>query len=253
MIKSILFIAIFSGVIDTTFLKKTVNNQSIYNSKNDLTPQKDPLKIFIQLLTKAPSINIPYGNKNVLKNFSSQWNFPDNKGTLQNKTTQNLNSNYNSLDSFFYADMEKRNQLNIEAKNTVVQKIASANFVKLDEGLQKNKKIITKVSSLTFSNSFKTYSIIISGKQKCNKCEFPNTQIENILINVDAQGNIIDKLELSSLVGSDLGSSSKFFYIDSYKIIHIKQFHSDELTAGFKKYKKYKVMPDGHFTENTKN
>jgi hypothetical protein len=250
MIKTVLYIILFSGFANVASFIKLDKYATSTNEK--LAHQNDPLKIFIQSLAKSPNIKIPYGSKYVLNKFSGQWNMPSYKNTSQDKATQNFQKNYNCLDSFFYADMEKRNQLNVEVKNTVVQKIASANFVKLDEGLQKNKKIMAKVSSLTFSNSFKSYSIIVSGKQLCNTCEFPNSQTENILINVDAQNNIIDKLVLSSMVGSDLGGSSKFFYIDAKKIIHIKEFYSDELTAGFKKYKKYKVMPDGHFIENTK-
>jgi hypothetical protein len=250
MIKTVLYIIIFSGFANANnFIK---SEKHVTSSNEKLVHQNDPLKIFIQSLAKSPLIKIPYGSKNVLYKFSPEWDMPDNKNISQDNTTQSLQSNYNSLDSFFYADIEKRSQLNVEAKSIVVQRIASTNFVKLDEDLQKNKKIMAKVSSLVFSNSFKTYSIIVSGKQRCNTCEFPNTQTENILINVDTENNIIDKLVLSSIVGSDLGGSSKFFYIDANKIIHIKEFYSDELTAGFKKYKKYKVMPDGHFIENTK-
>jgi hypothetical protein len=250
MIKILLHIILFSGFANVASFIKLDRYATSSNEK--FASQNDPLKIFIQSLTKSPRIKIPYGSKNVLDKFSAEWNMPSYKNNSQDKATKGLQNNYNILDSFFYADMDKRNQLNIEAKNTVVQKIASANFVKLDEGLQKNKKIMAKVSSLVFSNSFKTYSIIVSGKQRCNSCEFPNTQTENILINVDAENNIIDKLILSSKVGSDLGGNSKFFYIDANKIIHIKEFYCDELTAGFKIYKKYKVMPDGHFIENAK-
>ncbi len=250
MIKTALYIILFSVFANVASFIKLDRHAKTGNEK--LTNQNDPLKIFIQSLTKSPNIKIPYGSKSVLNKFSAEWEMPSYKNTSKDKAIQNLQSNYDCLDSFFYADKEKRNQINVEVKNTVAPKIASANFVKSDEGLHKYKKIIAKVSSLTFSNSFKTYSIIISGKQKCNNCEFPNSQTENVLINVDAQNNIIDKLVVSYIVGSDLGGSSKFFYIDANKIIHIKEFYSDELTAGFKKYKKYKVTPDGHFIENTK-
>jgi hypothetical protein len=252
MIKSILFIALFSGIINASNVKKSVNRQSICDAKYDRVNDKDPLKNFIQSLAKAPLINIPYGNKSVLKKFSTKWNLPDNKNTAQNKTIQNLNNDYNSLDSFFYADIENRNQIIVKANHITAQQIFTYNFVSNDDSLKINKKASVKVAALSLTNIFKTYSLIISGNKTCNNCEYPIKQIENVLINVDKKNNIIDKLIISSFVGSDLGSNGKFFYIDENKIIHIKEFVNDELTAGFKKYKQYKVMADGHFVENIK-
>ncbi len=250
--KSILFIALFSGVINFADFKKSVISQSVCNVKPKAINEKDPLKSFIQSLAKAPMIDIPHGNKNLLKIFSAEWNLAGNKNIPQNKVTRTLESNYNSLDSTFFADIENRNQLIIQANYAVAQKLFSSNFIRYDDSLKLNKKISIKATAFQFGNLFKTYSLIVRGNRRCNDCEYPIHQAENILINIDKQNIVIDKLIVSSVIGSDLGSTCKFFFIDKDKVIHIKDFANDELTAGFKKYKQYKVSPNGHFIENTK-
>jgi hypothetical protein len=253
MIKSILFIALFSGLVHTANFQKLVCTQSLCVGDKQVIKEKDPFKIFLQSLAKAPLINIPYGNKSILKKFPTQWSLPNNKNTSQNKIMQALQSNYNSLDSAFYGDVENRKQLKIEANYIVAQKLFSSSFIRFDDSLKINKKAFVKVVALSLNNTFKTYSLIIGGNRTCSNCEYPTHQTEIVLVNIDKQNNVIDKLMIGSIVGNDLGSTSKFFFIDENKIIHIKDFLNDELTVNFKKYKQYKIMPDGHFLENIKN
>ncbi|MBC8643166.1 hypothetical protein H9W95_00790 [Flavobacterium lindanitolerans] len=62
-------------------------------------------------------------------------------------------------------------------------------------------------------------------------------------------GKVIDKLPVSYLNGSDLGQSARYFYIDSDRIIHLKDFKSDEEGVTFAEYLKYKITPDGKFAK----
>jgi hypothetical protein len=250
--KSILLIALFSGLVHAANFQKPVCSQSLCVGEKQVAKEKDPVKSFIQSLAKAPLMSIPYGNKKILKRFPAKWSLPDNKNISQSVVTQSFQNNYSNLDSAFYADVENRKQLKLEANYTVAQKMFSSNFIRFDDSLKINKKVFVKVAALSLGSTFKTYSLIISGNSVCNHCEYPTHQTENVLVNIDKQNNVIDKLMIGSIVGNDLGSKSKFFFIDDNKIIHIKDFTNDELTAGFKKYKQYKIMPDGHFVENIK-
>jgi hypothetical protein len=250
--KNIVFITLFSGFINVANFRKSESCQYFYGIKEKIINENDSLKFFIQLLAKAPLINTPYGNKNILKKFPNKWNLPNDKNTFQNNATQIVQHNYISLDSTFYADVEKENQLIVEANYKIAQKLFSSNFIRFDNFLKLNKKIKVKVTQLQLGNAFKTYSLIVSGNRICNNCEYPIKQTENVLINIDKQNNVIDKLIVSSIVGSDLGSSSKFFFIDAYKMIHVKDFLNDELSVGFKKYIKYTAKPDGHFVKYLK-
>jgi hypothetical protein len=136
-----------------------------------------------------------------------------------------------------------------KADRYIAEKFVSADFIHFDDTIKINKKIPVRAVQLQLSNTFKTYSLIVSGTRACTNCEFITRQTENILINTDKQNRIIDKLLLSSVTGNDLGSYSKFFFIDKSKIIHLKEFSNDELTSGFVKYSRYKVMADGHFVK----
>jgi hypothetical protein len=251
--KSILFITLFSAITNVADFQKAINCPTICNNTLEPINEKNSLKFFLQSLVKAPFERVPYGNKNILKKFPPQWNLSGNKNTIQNKATQTIENNYNRIDSTFYAEMENRNKLVLEVNYKIAQKLFSSSFIRYDDSLKLHKKIRVKAVAFQFNNLFKTYSLIVNGKRRCYNCEYPIHQTENILINIDKQNNVIDKLIVSSVIGSDLGSSSKFFYIDENKIIHTKEFINDELTAGFKKYKQYKVTQDGHFVENAKN
>lgn len=181
---------------------------------------------------KDEDIVLPYGDKDLLYFFPKDWN----------SEKKDQDSIYNKLQFFVFQDeilpIRERTELSyLDAKLYL-----DADFVVSN----KKENVEFKTAKLFFSENFEVLSIIYKDKIDCENCEFPESQIQNILVSL-SNNKIIDKLLISSVVGNDLGQSTRYFYIDNEKIIHLKDFKSDEEGTTFLHYSKYKINNNGKF------
>lgn len=181
---------------------------------------------------KSQDIVLPYGEKDLLYSFPKDWN--------SGKSVQD--SLYNKLHFFVFSDEENT----IRKKNK--KKFLEAKlFFDKDFVVNNEKEAIEFKTAIVFtSENFKVMSMVYEGKINCNNCEYPESQNQNMLVSI-SDGKIIDKLLISSIVGSDLGENTRFFYIDSNKTIHLKDFKSDEEGVTFIQYLKYEINSKGKF------
>lgn len=175
---------------------------------------------------------LPYGDKDLFYSFSKDWT----------SGAKEQDSIYNKLQFFIFDDENSSSRTSIELSYVDAKLYLDKNFVVSS----KKENIEFKTSKLFFSNDFEVLSIIYKGKIDCGNCEFPESQIQNVLVSM-SNNKIIDKLLISSVVGNDLGQNTRYFYIDSEKIIHLKHFNSDEEGKTFLRYSKYKLAKNGKF------
>lgn len=181
---------------------------------------------------KSQDIVLPYGEKDLLYSFPKDWN--------SGKSIQD--SLYNKLHFFVFSDEE--NTIRKKNKKSFLE---AKLFFDKDFVVNNEKEIIEFKTAIVFtSQDFKVMSMVYEGKINCNNCEYPESQHQNMLVSI-SDGKIIDKLLISSIVGSDLGENSRFFYIDSNKTIHLKDFKSDEEGVTFIQYLKYEINSKGKF------
>lgn len=181
-------------------------------------------------LSNSQKLKLPYGDKDLLYNFSKDWN----SGDALN------DSLYNNLSSFVFQEFENSNRKTFKSNYTEAKAFLDKDFIVSDAVKNKNEKLEIKTALLLSSNKIQVFSIIYKGKIDCKNCEFPESQTQNNLVSF-SNGKIIDKLLIASIVGNDLGQSSRYFYIDSDETIHLKDFTSDEEGTSFIQYLKYKV------------
>jgi hypothetical protein len=220
-----------------------------------------PVVYLLKSFEKAPHIALPYGDRVLLQAFPKRWDYPPRSKKETPPESTKYYDLYNKLESFRYSDFEE-NKLTINVK----QKNLSLYFKSINEAtnsiqtdrLKSQYKVLKTVSTevkvaqlknFAADTSIKTFSLQLREKLDCKKCEYPESQTRNILINIDSDFNIIDSLLISASIGGDLGRSDRHFYIDMDKIIHLKDFDSGELEGGFQKYQKYKLLPSGRFSK----
>lgn len=189
-------------------------------------------------ISESSKVSLPYGDKDVLHEFPADWS----------KDNSLQDSLYNKLSLFLFQDRDNpaRNTFKVdypEAKTFIAKE-----FVPSGDMKNKKSKIELKSAQVFDGKNFKVVSVLYEGKIDCKTCEYPESQTQNVLLSIK-EGKVIDKLTISYLNGSDLGQSSRYFYIDSYKIIHLKDFKSDESGVTFTQYLKYKITPDGKFAK----
>lgn len=175
---------------------------------------------------------LPYGDKDLFYSFSKDWT----------SETKEQDSIYNKLQFFIFDDENSSSRTSIKLSYVDAKSYLDKNFVVSN----KRENIEFKTSKLFFSNDFEVFSLMYKGKIECGNCEFPENQIQNVLVSM-SNNKIIDKLLISSVVGNDLGQNTRYFYIDSEKIIHLKDFNSDEEGKTFLRYSKYKLAKNGKF------
>ena len=211
-------------------------------------------KIIFNANKNAP-LNLPYGDKNIFFTYLPTWkNYYISKKENSKDTTKNflLDSLVSLLDQFFYADVNNENRIEDSITYLKNQFLFIPNFKPTASKKNYDKNIAIKCIKILSEKSYTLYSIIFSGNQYCNNCEFVVKQTQNVLISINNKNKVIDKLLIGNIEGNDLGRYRMYFYIDEKKIIHLKDFSSDELEDGILQYKKYKILPNGHFIETTK-
>ncbi|MFD2907375.1 hypothetical protein ACFSX9_01365 [Flavobacterium ardleyense] len=186
----------------------------------------------IQKHQKHKKIVLPYGDKDLLYAFPKEW-------TSGKKAQDSI---YNKLQFFVFEDENDSLRESINLSYLDAKLYLDTKFVLSNQ----KENIEFKTSKLFFSNNFEVFSIIYKGKIDCGNCEFPESQIQNMLVSM-SNNKIIDKLLISSVVGNDLGQSTRYFYIDTEKTIHLKDFNSDEEGTTFLDYSKYKINNNGKF------
>ncbi len=178
---------------------------------------------------------LPYGCPGVLNNFSA--NTVVTTGSRQDSLYQLMNT---QADQIFDNDKLKKVKLD---KKTLLQLFGSKH------GLAAAKQTTTQALRLVNSRPFQVISVVSKKSNICSSCEYPMHDYRNLLVTVDSSGNLIDKLEIGMLYGSDLGQENKYYYMDKNEILHIKQFKSDEEGWQLAAYKKYKISSMGKFVK----
>jgi hypothetical protein len=229
-----------------------------------------PIVYLFQSFKKAPSLSLPYGDSVLLHVFAKQWDYPprNQKEIDKNKEKdKELQPNslfiddekYDQLNSFMYRDFES-NRLSVSVKNNNLALLfksihQAANLIQTERLKSQFKTVktastqmrVAQLPNLSTNADIKTFSLQLSEKLDCKKCEYPESQRRNLLVNIDSDFNITDALLISASIGGDLGRSERHFYMDADRTIHLKDFYAGELEGGFQQYYKYKLLPNGKF------
>ena len=188
--------------------------------------------ISVSSTQKHEEIVLPYGDKDLFYSFPKDW-------TSGKKEQDSI---YNKLQFFVFEDENLSHRESINVSYLDAKSYLDKNYVVSN----KKENIEFKISKLFKENNFEVLSIIYKGKIDCGNCEFPESQIQNMLVS-SSNNKIIDKLLISSVVGNDLGQNTRYFYIDSEKKIHLKDFSTDEEGKTFIRYSKYTINKNGKF------
>jgi len=189
-------------------------------------------------ISESSKVSLPYGDKDVLHEFPADWS----------KDNSLQDSLYNKLSLFLFQDRDNPARSTFKVDYPEAKTFIAKEFVPSGDMKNKKSKIELKSAQVFDGKNFKIVSVLYEGKIDCKTCEYPESQTQNVLLSIK-DGKVIDKLPISYLNGSDLGQSSRYFYIDSDKIIHLKDFKSDESGVTFAQYLKYKITPDGKFAK----
>jgi hypothetical protein len=227
-----------------------------------------PVVHLFKSFESAPTIALPYGDSVLLQAFPKQWDYPPRSQNEKVKEKELLPKSlfinyekYNKLNDFMYHDFESnRLTINVKKNNLALlfKSINQATTSIQTDRLKSQYKAaatantearVSRVKILPSQANIKTFSLQLNEKLDCIKCEYPESQRRNLLINIDSDFNITDALLINASIGSDLGRSERHFYIDTKKTIHLKDFYSDELEGGFQKYQKYKLSANGKFSK----
>lgn len=192
----------------------------------------------VKAISDSPQIQLPYGDKDVLYEFPADWTF--------SKTTVVQDSLYNKLSRFLFEDIENPARNTFKSDYPEAKALLAKEFVPSAEVKNKKAKVEFKSAKVFDEKKIQIISVVYQGKIDCPTCEYPESQTQNVLVSVK-DGKIIDKLPISYSNGSDLGQSTRYFFIDSNKVIHLKDFNSDESGVTFAGYSKYQVSPEGKF------
>jgi len=189
----------------------------------------------LQAISESPKVNLPYGDKEVLYNFPKEW-------TVENTAPD---AEYNRLGQL-YEDLENQNRKAIAAYYPEIKFLLADEFIPSEAVKHKKEKFKIKSAKILEFKDVAVYSMVYEGKSDCQNCEYPDSQIQNILVSIK-QGKMISKLPISYVNGNDLSRSTRFFYIDQNSMIHIKDFKSDEEGVAFISYSNYKMNSEGQF------
>jgi len=189
-------------------------------------------------ISESSKVRLPYGDKDVLHEFPADW-------SKENSLQDSL---YNKLSLFLFQDRDNPARSIFKVDYSEAKTFIAKEFVPSGDMKNKKSKIELKSAQVFDVKNFKIVSVLYGGKIDCKTCEYPESQTQNVLLSIK-DGKVIDKLPISYLNGSDLGQSSRYFYIDSDKTIHLKDFKSDESGVTFAQYLKYKITPDGKFAK----
>lgn len=189
-------------------------------------------------ISESSKVSLPYGDKDVLHEFPADW-------SKENSLQDSL---YNKLSLFLFQDRDNPARSTFKVDYPEAKTFIAKEFVPSGDMKNKKSKIELKSAQVFDGKNFKVVSVLYEGKIDCKTCEYPENQTQNVLLSIK-DGKVIDKLPISYLNGSDLGQSSRYFYIDSDKTIHLKDFKSDESGVTFAQYLKYKITPDGKFAK----
>jgi hypothetical protein len=192
----------------------------------------------VKKISESAKVNLPYGDKDVLHEFPADWSRGD---ALQD-------SLYNKMSFFLFQDKDNPARSTIAINYPEAKTFIAKDFIPSNEIKNGKSKIEIKSAQVFDGKNFKIVSVLYEGKIDCKTCEYPESQTQNVLLSIK-DGKVIDKLPVSYLNGSDLGQSARYFYIDSDRIIHLKDFKSDEEGVTFAQYLKYKITPDGKFAK----
>ncbi len=202
-------------------------------------------KNLLQKIEIPMGINIPFGNSYVLETFPQNILKADVKNNVEN--VKKYDSLYNLIDATMYKEA-----LHIDRKTIqLTSKDFNSLFAKHKNGYEKvvKQKKLYKLTytALNMSTNYSVVSLVSNEDSVCAICEYPVHEIINMLVTLNAKNDIIDTLVIGKLQGSDLGQHNYYYYIDTNKVIHIKQFKSDEEGIELVKYNNYKISENGFF------
>ncbi len=208
-------------------------------------PKKESIQSLATLFSKAPQQKLPFGTNQLLFNFPKSWALPDMHKKKGNLVFDTLNSQYAFCDSINYANRNLKNYTTMLTKLANVKMLIDPSFEVPISWRKKN--IICKVSKINLDAAITTYLIAYEANVDCKNCEYPVHQYGQMLVSVNGQNQVIDKLYLTAERMSDLGGWKQLCYIGEDKIIHLKEFTSDELEVGAGRYAQYRMQENGMF------
>jgi hypothetical protein len=206
------------------------------------------LQKIIGEVSKNRTMILPYGDKNLLQQYDDNWKFYNTKNTNENSIKNpRFDSLVGQLDIFFQSDFENKARAKTTVSYVGNSVLFLPHFAIPTSTSKKKKSIEIRCSKFISEKDFTTYSVVFSGIDDCTNCEYTVKRTQNILISVNRDNKIVDKLLIGNVEGNDLGLYRLYFYIDPNKIIHLKDFSSDELEDGFLNYEQYQILPNGSF------
>lgn len=208
-------------------------------------PKKESIQSLITFFVNAPQQSLPFGTSKLLYDFPKRWTLPPMHKNKGNAGTDSFNIQFNFCDSVSYAN---RNMPNYSVMLTKFENAKA--FVDPQFEVPKNwqkKSTKWKISQIILDADVKTYLVTYEGNVDCRNCEYPIRQYGRTLVSVDAQNQIIDKLSLDAERMSDLGGWKRLCFIGNDKIIHLKEFTSNELEIGAERCEQYTMLKNGHF------
>ncbi len=208
-------------------------------------PKKESIQSLATLFAKAPQQKLPFGTNQLLFNFPKSWALPDMHKKKGNLVFDTLNSQYGFCDSINYANRRMKNHTNVLTKLANAKIFIDPSFEVPTSWHKKN--MICKVSKINLDAAIATYLIAYEAYVDCKNCEYPIHQYGQMLVSVNGENQIVDKLYVAAERISDLGGWKRLCYIGEDKMIHLKEFTSDELEMGAGIYAQYKMLANGMF------
>lgn len=229
------FLVIFLNFTSNNFGKKCFGNQKrkkvFTNSLTEVLKQSD----------NESKIKIPYGSKELLNTFPKKWYLSENNKKIK------CDEQYKLLEEFMLNDFNQIERKQSNLSYSICKFLLEPNFRISDSIKINNSDIVLKIKKIELKSKYNIYSLFINSDYNCATCEQIVKQTQNILITTDSKYNLIDKLIISSSIGNDFGYKTKYFFIDSSRTIHLKDFYYGELEAKSIKYEKYKINQKGKF------
>jgi hypothetical protein len=209
------------------------------------SPKKESIQPFFSFFQHAPEQVIPYGSSAILFDFPKNWLLPDLRKKKFDKNNDSLNTKYNFCDSIWYANLKNGNHVPMVAKFINAKAFIDPSFQVPSSWHKASTKF--KISKISLDANVASFLIGYEAYADCKRCEYPVHQYGQMLVSVNAQNQIIDKLYIVAERMSDLGGWKQFCFIDENKVIHLKEFASDELEIGLNRYEQYKMLQNGMF------
>jgi hypothetical protein len=236
MIKNMMLLPILLvfGVVNMNCSGNAVKSENVPDSMSSL----------ILRFEQASERTLPYGSNFFMFDFPE---ITEHESYADEQTP--ADSAFTELSVFLLLE-DNTDRLVVNVPESLARSVVDSSFTTFPDSVRSSgKNFELKVAKIPlFSESFKVLSVSYEGVDDTYRCEYPKNQVQNVLITINDQNEIIDKL-LISFYDGNLDSRERFCYIDTQKIIRLKEFYSDELSVSFAGYKEYRISPEGKFIE----